>query len=233
VPGQRALFAIMDQADATAYQLPVAALENADGKYVYPTDASMTAALSQMHTDGNHITQDITENKKVAGAYPLTMIIYAMVPTGGISKKKAAKIAQWLDFVAEDGQAPGNDAGQLPAGYLPLTASMRAQTLKAATEVLDQTGNKKAAKTAASTPSPSAATATPSPAATAGGSVSLGFVTDPFKSGVARYAIPILLIAGGLLAVAGSFSFAIGRGSSAAVARLRRLRLPLPRRSKP
>jgi hypothetical protein len=231
VPGQRALFAIMDEADAAAYQLPVAALENADGKYVVPTDTSMTAALSQMHTAGNHITRDMTDNKKVAGAYPLTMVIYAMVPTGGISKKKAAKIAQWLDFVAEDGQAPGNNAGQLPAGYLPLTASMRAQTLKAATEVADQTGNTKPAKTA-STPLPSAAP-TPSPAATAGGSVSLGFVTDPFKSGVARYAIPILLIAGGLLAVAGSFSFAIGRGSSVAVAQLRRVRLPLPRRSKP
>lgn len=231
VPGQRALFAIMDEADAAAYQLPVAALENAAGKYVVPTDKSMTAALSQMRTAGNHITQDTNEKKKVAGAYPLTMVIYAMVPTGGISKEKAAKIAQWLDFVADDGQAPGNNAGQLPAGYLPLTASMRGQTLKAATEVLDQTGNAKPAK-AASTPSPSAATATPSPAATAGSSVSLGFVTDPFKSGVARYAIPILLIAGGLLAVAGSFSFAIGRGSSAAVARLRRIRLPLPRRSK-
>jgi hypothetical protein len=233
VPGQRALFAIMDQADAAAYQLPAAALENADGKYVAPTNASMTAALRQMKTAGNHITQDINEKKKVAGAYPLTMIIYAMVPTGGISRTKAAKIAQWLDFVAEDGQVPGNNAGQLPPGYLPLTASMRAQTLKAATEVLDQTGNPKPAK-AASVPSPSAApTATPHPTATAGGSVSLGFVTDPFKSGVARYAIPILLIAGGLLAVAGSFSFAIGRGSSVAVAQLRRVRLKLPRRSKP
>ncbi len=39
------------------------------------------------------------------------MVIYAMVPTKGISKKKAAKIAQWLDFVAHQGQQPGYGPG--------------------------------------------------------------------------------------------------------------------------
>jgi hypothetical protein len=233
IPGQRALFAILDEADAVAYQLPVAALENAAGKYVAPTSASMAAALGAMRTSAtNHITKDSIERAKVKGAYPLTMVIYAMVPTGGISRKKAAKIAQWLDFVAGSGQAPGSNAGQLPPGYLPLTGSMRAQTLKAAQEVLHQSGKAKPAPVA--TPS-AAPTATPSQTATSG-TVSLGFVSNPFKSGVARYAIPILLITGGLLAVAGSFSFAIGRGGSAAVAQLRKLRLPrlpLPRRKKP
>ncbi len=230
VPGQRALFAILDQADAAAYELPVAALQNAAGRYVTPTDTSMYAALSAMRTARNHITQNISETAKVKAAYPLTMVIYAMVPTGGISKKKAAKIAQWLDFVAQDGQQPGNNAGQLPPGYLPLTAKMQAQTLKAAQEVLHQTGNKKPSKT-------STVAAVPAPSPTASpGSVSLGFVTHPGIAGLTRYAIPVLLITGGLLALVSSFSFVIGRGGSAAVARLRRVRLPqltLPRRSKP
>jgi hypothetical protein len=237
VPGDRALFAILDEADAAAYELPVASIENAAGRYISPTDASMTDALATMTTASNHITQDVRENdKKAKGAYPLTMVIYAMVPTQGVGKKKAAKIAQWLDYVADDGQQPGNNSGQLPPGYLPLTASMRAQTLKAAAQVLAQKGNKKPAATpSASASATPAAIATPKPSATSGGSVSLGFDTHPGISGLTRYAIPILLIAGGLLAVAASFSFVIGRGGSAAFAGLRKVRVPLVklRRKKP
>jgi hypothetical protein len=236
VPGQRALFAILDQADAAAYQLPTASLENAAGKYVTPTSASMTAALSAMATSSaNHITQDISESSKVKDAYPLTMVIYAMVPTGGIPKRKAAKIAQWLDYVATAGQVPGSGAGQLPAGYLPLTTAMREHTLKAASEVLAQAGNSSASaksKVKAATPTP-AATATPSASA---GTVSLGYDSNPAQSGLARYAIPILLVLGTLLALAGSLSFAVGRGSGAAIGRLRKLQLSrrlLPGRNKP
>ncbi len=61
-------------------------------------------------------------DKKATGAYPLTMVIYAMVPTGGIAKMKARKIAQWLDFVANHGPGEGDQPGDLPPGYLPLTA---------------------------------------------------------------------------------------------------------------
>jgi PBP superfamily domain len=235
LPGNRALFAILDQADAAAYELPVAALENAAGKYVLPTDAAMSASLATLHTDPNHITQDLTEHaKKAMGAYPLTMVIYAMVPTGGIPKKKAKKIAQWLDFVANQGQVQGNQPGDLPPGYLPLTAKMRAQTLKAAKEVLSQKGNPKPA------PSVPPATATPKPSPSQG-HISLGFVSNPLTAGLLRYALPILLIAGAMLAVGGSFALAIGRGGAVAVSRLRRFRMPrmrlpkvtLPRRNKP
>jgi hypothetical protein len=222
------LFAVLDEADAAAYELPVAALANAAGKYVLPTDAGMAAALSTMYTYGNHIS-DVRENdKKATGAYPLTMVIYAMVPTGGISKKKARKIAQFLDFVANAGQVQGDQAGDLPPAYLPLTPKMRAQTLKAAREVLSQKGSTKAA------PSTAPATPTPKPSASQG-HISLGFVRFPLTAGLIRYALPILLAAGALLAVAGSFALAIGRGGAVAMTRLRRVRLPrmtLPRRNK-
>jgi hypothetical protein len=245
-PGDRALFAILDQADAAAYELPVASLQNAAGKFVLPTNSGMSAALGTMHTDPNHITQDVSEHdKKASAAYPLTMVIYAMVPTGGIGKKKAQKIAQWLDFVANHGQVQGSQPGDLPPGYLPLTAKMRAQTLKAAAAVLRQKGNPKKA------PSPTpVATATPKPSSSQG-HISLGFVKFPLTSSLLRYALPILLIAGALLAVGGSFALAIGRGGAVAVTRLRRFRPPrmrppkmsppkirlpkvtLPRRNKP
>ena len=219
-PGGRALFAILDQADAAAYELPVASLQNAAGKYVLPADAGMSAALGTMYTYGNHITQDVGEHdKKAAGAYPLTMVIYAMVPTGGIAKKKARKIAQWLDFVANQGQVQGDQPGDLPPGYLPLTPKMRAQTLKAATEVLRQKGNGKPAPST----TPAAAAPKPSPS---NGHISLGFVSNPLTAGLLRYALPILLIVGALLGVGGSFALAIGRGGAVAVTRLRRFRMP-------
>jgi PBP superfamily domain len=238
IPGNRALFAIIDQGDAAAYELPVASLENAAGKYVAPTSASMTAALGAMKTAKNHITQQVNFGtgprkwrRKSPDAYPLTMVIYAMVPTGGLPKAKAAKIAQWLDFVANQGQQSGYGPGQLPPGYLPLTAAMRARTLKAANEVLKQTGDRKKAATATASPAPS-------PTHTVTGTVSLGFDRNPLAAGALRYIVPILLIAGALLAVASSFSLAVGRGSRALVGRLgqlRQLKLPefnLPGRKK-
>jgi hypothetical protein len=230
--GARSLFSILDQADAAAYDLPTASIENGAGRYVAPSDATMTAALRAMTKASNGITEDYNEASKVKDAYPLTMVVYAMVPTGGVSSAKAAKIAQWLDFIANEGQQTGTNPGDLPPGYLPLTESMRQQTLKAAYEVLNQTGTKSSASASApasASASASPSTATPSPTATptasptTQGSVSLGYVTNPPTSGIARYALPILLIAGGLLAVAGSSALVLGRGSAAVAAQLKRL----------
>ena len=98
--GDRALFAIVDEADAAAFRLLTAAIRNAAGKYVLPTNANMSADLTKMKGSRNKITQVPDMTDKVKNAYPLTMVIYAMVPTGGISEHRAAKIAQWLDFIA-------------------------------------------------------------------------------------------------------------------------------------
>jgi hypothetical protein len=191
----------------------------------------MTAALKDMKVSDDHITEDMTENAPTKDAYPLTMVIYAMVPTGGIPKKTAAKIAQWLDFVADQGQQPGYNPGELPPGYLPLTSAMRAQTLKAAKEVLDQSGNATPSKSTSASASP-VPSASPSSSPS---SISLGYVSNPLTSGVTKYAIPILLVVGGLLALAGAFALVIGRSGAAVVVRLRRFRLAqlrLPKRSK-
>src|SRR5262245_16947020 len=66
------------------------------------------------------------------GAYPLTKIDYAMVPTGGVSPTKAAKIAAFLKFSAGDGQ----NARNLPTGYLPLPADLQAQSAAAQATVI-------------------------------------------------------------------------------------------------
>jgi hypothetical protein len=92
-----------------------------------------------MISDGSGTLQVNLTNKDPE-AYPLTMVIYAMAPTNGLSHAKAAAIARFLDFAAGAGQTPGVRPGQLPAGYLPLTAKLRAQTRRAAKEVAAQDG---------------------------------------------------------------------------------------------
>ena len=87
-----------------------------------PTNAGMSAAGRGCTPTPTTSPGCSGNDKKASAAYPLTMVIYAMVPTGGICKKKAQKIAQWLDFVANQRPGAGRRPGDLPPGYLPLTA---------------------------------------------------------------------------------------------------------------
>jgi hypothetical protein len=235
-PGQRALFAILDQGDSAAFRFPVAAIPNGTVSYVLPTNAGMAAALQGMQSTGSG-TQQVNLASTNKAAYPLTMVIYAMVPTSGTPHKTAAAIAQWLDFVAGAGQKAGVQPGQLPPGYLPLPASMAASTRKDATAVLHQTGA--TTTPGSSTTSPglgAAASAAPSATTSPGGSVSLPGVSPPgggqpismvpvahvSPATVTRYALPALLILGGLAALAGSSSI-VGADPAETAARLRRI----------
>jgi hypothetical protein len=235
-PGQRALFAILDQGDSAAFRFPVAEIPNATGTYVLPTNSAMAAALQGMTSDGSG-TQQVNLASTNKAAYPLTMVVYAMVPTSGTPHNTAAAIARWLDFVARSGQRPGVQPGQLPPGYLPLPASMAATAIKDATAVLHQTGATKTPKTTTNPGLGSGATPAPSSTTRPGGSVSLPGV-NPAGGGqpismvpvahvstatLTRYALPALLILGGLAALAGSSSL-VGSAPEEAAARLRRWR---------
>ena len=231
LPGTRALFAVLDEGDTAAFLMPTAGILNHAGRYVTPTPTSMAAALKSMTTSSNGITQQVNLSSSNPAEYPLTMVIYAMVPTGGVSTAKAATIARWLRYVAGPGQVQGTAPGQLPTGYLPLTARMRAQTLTAANAVQHQTGATTSPH--GSGPSPSSS-ASPSPATSvqASPSASVSFPAvrpklttvadrDPQAAGITRYVLPVILLIGGLAALGGASLLA---GSSGAVAvRLRRL----------
>ena len=113
--GDRSLIAIVGDGDAAAYTFPVMALPNAAGKYVEPSTATMTAAAQDLTSTGSG-TQQVSLANTNPDAYPLTMIVYAMVPTSGASHTKAAAIARFLDYVAGPGQQAGIGAGQFPGG---------------------------------------------------------------------------------------------------------------------
>ena len=233
VTGDRDMWSLIDQADAARFLIPAAALENADGKFVQPTDASMAAAVKDMTVSANS-TRSMNYTHKDPAAYPLTMVVYAVVPTGGISKAKAAAIAQFLDFVANQGQVRGTSPGELAPGYLPLPQSLRAQALAAATKVLDQVGDPKpkAKSTASASPSPSptkSPSASPSPSASSPASTTARSVivsfSRPDSSGMS-WVVLALLIAGLALLITGPAALALGSpGARAATgAGVRRLR---------
>ena len=231
--GHRALIAVIGQGAAALDHFPTAAIANAAGAYVRPSNAHMAAALSHMISDGSG-TRQVDLTNKDPNAYPLTMVIYAMVPTSGLSHAKAAAIARFLDFAAGAGQTPGVQPGQLPAGYLPLPASMRARTRLLAQEVAKQSGahgaggHGNSGSHPTSSPSPSSAKhgsgASPSasqPATNSGPRITLA-AAHPQPAAFTRYALPALLILGGLSALAGS-SALLGTSEGGIRGRLRAL----------
>jgi len=134
-----------------------------------------------MTVNPDGITLSMNFAKKDPAAYPLTMVIYAVVPTGGISQAKAAAIARFLDYVANGGQQQGSAPGDLAPGYAPLPQSLRQQALAAAYKVLHQTGDVK--KKTTTTPSTSSSPSTsPSPSASPSKSKSASPSSSPGAS---------------------------------------------------
>jgi hypothetical protein len=214
--GHRALLAIVGQGAAALNHFPTAKMLNAAGDYVRPSNGAMAAALSHMSSDGSGTLQVDLTNKDPK-AYPLTMVIYAMVPTSGLSHAKATAIARFLDFAAGPGQTPGVLPGQLPPGFLPLPASLRDRTRKLAVEVAHQTGNHHGggggqggsggsgtgSNSSSPTPGSSAGPAVSLPTVVSGPQISLA-AAHPQPAALTRFALPALLILGGLAALAGS-----------------------------
>jgi hypothetical protein len=139
LPGDLTLLSELDLGDIAGYQFPAADLVNGAGDAVGPTQASVEAAVSDMQTNPDGITQYFPYTSKDAAAYPLAMVDYAMVPTCGLSHTEASVMADFLTKVATTGQTQGEAPGDLAPGYYPLTAKQKAQTLKAAQEVQKQT----------------------------------------------------------------------------------------------
>ncbi|MBV9291413.1 MAG: hypothetical protein JO222_03100 [Frankiales bacterium] len=161
--GNRFLIGLTSVADAARYGIDTAALQTrvassapaafTDGtgrSFVAPTDASLRAAAALLRPAPKAGTWQLPYSKltganAVADAYPGAMLISTSVPSGGLPKAEAHNYAEFLRFAAGAGQASGGGVGQLPAGYLPLTAAnglgaQAAYTLRAADAVAAQSG---------------------------------------------------------------------------------------------
>ena len=155
-PGQQFILGITSLADAKRYELDTAALEtqggstsdkqfaNAAGRsFVGPSDASMRAATQLMTPDKSTGSwpvpySELRSNPKGKDAYPGTMLVSTDVPTSGLLASDAQHLGEFLNFVASAGQHPGTANGDLPPGYLPMTAANGLGKLDAYTQAAAQ-----------------------------------------------------------------------------------------------
>lgn len=124
-------YGIVDNASAVRYQLDLASLPNADGQYVKPTTDALLKAVARMPGSGVAGVKAPDPAKARAGAYPLTAVVYAASSTDQ-PKDLRTDYAKVIRYAAGAGQKQGPEVGQLPYGYAPLPAGMRAQALGAA-----------------------------------------------------------------------------------------------------
>jgi hypothetical protein len=161
--GFRFMLGLVSLGDAARFGLDAAALQttvtsgsgstftDATGRtFVTPTDAALRKAAGQLATAKSPVDwqlpySTLLSDASGAGAYPGTMVVYADVPTSGLTAHDAHGYAAFLAFVAHAGQVPGPALGQLPAGFLPMTkanglGALADYTSRAAVAVSDQTG---------------------------------------------------------------------------------------------
>ncbi|MGZ4437000.1 MAG: hypothetical protein ACXVW6_05140 [Nocardioidaceae bacterium] len=210
-PGQRFVLGVTSLGDARRYALDTAALQtsvspdapyklaSAEGRsFSSPDDDGLRAAAKALALDPSSGTWRLPYDKVVsdptdAAAYPGAMVVSLAVPTSGLDRTTANGLSQLLAFAAGAGQTPGIGLGQLPPGYLPMTAANglgaeRAATLAAAAAVEAQKGS---AVPATSTPAPR-----PTPAPVAPGAATLPLPTavggGPVASGSRPFIGPVV-----------------------------------------
>ncbi|MFF3379806.1 hypothetical protein ACFYXF_43500 [Streptomyces sp. NPDC002680] len=136
--GSRFVITVTDAASAARYGLQTARLRNASGAFVAPTTASLTAAAAS--ASGAKAPEISPAKATAKGAYPLAQLVYAAVRPAKIDSAARKDYATLLTYAAEKGQISGADPGRLPAGYAPLSKTLRAKTAKAAAALAHYTG---------------------------------------------------------------------------------------------
>jgi hypothetical protein len=135
LPGETFLWTVSSMPDVAAYGLLPAALCNPAGAdCLEPSTTNVAAALKSAKADSAGLLE-VNPAKVPSGAYPLTEVIYAAVPTD----QPAATLTDYADFIsyaASTGQTPGTAPGDLPPGYLPLTSSLKAQAQTVAAKLI-------------------------------------------------------------------------------------------------
>ena len=168
-PGSRFLIGVTSLGDAARYQLDSAALQVKAGVFARPTSSALEAAAALLKPDTTSGTWRLDLTKAgTATPYPGTMLVSTAVRTAGLKPDEAAAYADFLTFVAGEGQVTGLGTGQLPPGYLPLTAAnglgdLARYTVRAAAAVRAQSGTVPALVEAPVVATPTTSAPTPPP----------------------------------------------------------------------
>ena len=128
-------FGYFDLSDAITADVGIAKLQNADGKFIAPTASAAGRFLNAQTpitggTDATNGTLNIDFNKKVVGAYQLSIVTYGLAPRNANYPAKSTNatnlaIQDWFNYVVKT-CVPAK-AGTL--GYVPLGSSLRTAVL--------------------------------------------------------------------------------------------------------
>ena len=216
--GTQKVMAVTTTEAASRYRTPTASLRNPAGQFVAPTTESMTAAaIAMVPTSTNAAVRGFdfssSSAKEAAGAYPLTMPVYAALNPLQTDASLRATYANFIRFAVKDGQVPGVGIGQLPAGYasIPQTwvdqamisanaieQGISPQSLLSGTTVISSAPNGVTAPRVATSTSEDVSATNPNPSASgaaAGALVGKPTPADPFLGPVAT-AVPAGLLSG-------------------------------------
>ncbi|WP_405056585.1 hypothetical protein OG474_28075 [Kribbella sp. NBC_01505] len=138
--GTRHVFTLSVQSELAKSGVLAADLRNSAGEFVAPTVEAMGYALDGAIPDKSSGVWNIDYAGMDKRGYPGTMITYAAVPTANLPSTLATRYADNIRWMSTEGQQWGQEAGQLPDGYLALTQAMRDQAAKVADAVAAQTG---------------------------------------------------------------------------------------------
>ena len=134
--GFRGIMVAADTATAARYSLPMAKLENANGKFVGPDNANLLAAVKAWKPSKTATGMLVPDpNVKVDNAYPLTVVSYAATVPSVLSAAQRKAYAGFLKYAYGPGQKPGVAVGSLPDGYAPLPANLTTAAKTAATAI--------------------------------------------------------------------------------------------------
>ncbi len=234
--GEIFVWGISDTPDLAAYGLIDAELCSDSGTdCVGPSTASLTTALDAAQPDSTGLLE-VNPADPGAGGYPLTQVTYAAVPTN----QSAAELNDYADLIAYAagaGQTAGVAPGDLPPGYLPLPANLKAQAMTVVAKLRSDAGDSTGSSTggtshgsggttgaSSSSSAPGSGTAispgsSSSPGITPPGAELAATTTPGQPVGAIRWALLAVVIAGAACAVGGTVL------RSAGVARwLRRMR---------
>ena len=194
----------------TPWNIPTAAIQNAAGKFVPPSEtaAASTEGDATMDLATNLVT--FAPNATNQTAYNNYMMVesYLVVPTSGLTAAKASKLAQYIRFVV----GPVAQSDEETLGSAPPTSAMIAADLKVATQLDGEAGATAAsssdASTATSTTTSTTVAAAASTAAGTTGNTGAGTgSSDPSGSSLAATGaegiVPLLAV-GAVLVVIGA-----------------------------
>ena len=123
--GQRFLLAITDLPSARRFGLSMATLVNPDGTEKNPTSASISESISAKVQDATSGMLVSPSDLSADPGYPLSTLTYAVTNPCTQTATAVTNYADFLAFATGPGQTAGEEVGQLPEGYIPLTSSLQ------------------------------------------------------------------------------------------------------------